>query len=200
MAKTYHHGDLKTAAIKKTVEIIQKKGEADFTLREIAQSLKVSHTAVYRHFKSKQDLLSHIAEEGFNNLIAAFENSTAGLRSPRQRLTALGRTYIEFALRHSGHYRAMFHQELRCAKDQRAELEAAGYKAFAILADCLHDGMKSQIFKKSNPEEAGRSVWSGIHGFSVLMIDGQFQSLTNKAALNEAIDGHLVFLERALLK
>ncbi|ASD62253.1 TetR/AcrR family transcriptional regulator [Bdellovibrio bacteriovorus] len=200
MAKTYHHGDLKTAAIKKTVEIIQKKGEADFTLREIAQSLKVSHTAVYRHFKSKQDLLSHIAEEGFNNLIAAFENSTAGLRSPRQRLTALGRTYIEFALSHSGHYRAMFHQELRCAKDQRAELEAAGYKAFAILADCLHDGMKSQIFKKSNPEEAGRSVWSGIHGFSVLMIDGQFQSLTNKAALNEAIDGHLVFLERALLK
>ncbi|WP_374027708.1 TetR/AcrR family transcriptional regulator [Bdellovibrio bacteriovorus] len=200
MAKTYHHGDLKTAAIKKTVEIIQKKGEADFTLREIAQSLKVSHTAVYRHFKSKQDLLSHIAEEGFHNLNQAFNTEIAKARSPRQKLSALGRAYIEFALSHSGHYRSMFHQELRCAKDQRPELEEVGLRSFSILVECLQEGMKSQVFRKTDALIAARSVWSGIHGFSVLMIDGQFQSLQSRTSVAEAIEQHLAFLERSLLK
>lgn len=200
MAKMYHHGDLKQAAIKRTVEIIQKKGEADFTLREIAQSLKVSHTAVYRHFKSKQDLLSHIAEEGFNKLCQDFVEELQKHRTPRQRLHTIGKVYIEFALKHAGHYRSMFHQELRCAEYQRPELEAAGYQAFNILVDCLNEGMKTQVFRKTDPTTTGRFIWSGIHGFSILLIDGQFQSLGSKTAINDAIDGHLSFLEQALLK
>nr|BFD68784.1 TetR/AcrR family transcriptional regulator [Bdellovibrio sp. HAGR004] len=200
MAKTYHHGDLKKAAIRRTVEIIQKKGEADFTLREVAQSLKVSHTAVYRHFKSKQDLLSHIAEEGFNKLTQAFLKELENHRQPRQRLQAIGKVYIEFALLHSGHYRSMFHQELRCAKEQRPEVEEAGWRALNILIECITAGIKSQTFRKTDPTIAARSVWSGIHGFSVLLIDGQFQSLESKAAIDEALTNHLSFLERGLLR
>nr|BFD61123.1 TetR/AcrR family transcriptional regulator [Bdellovibrio sp. CKG001] len=200
MAKTYHHGDLKKAAIKRTVEIIQKKGEADFTLREVAQSLKVSHTAVYRHFASKTDLLSHIAEEGFLAMNQSFTEALSPLRSPRQRLKALGKAYIEFAEKNQGHYRCMFHQELRCSPDLRPELEAAGAKAFATLEETLKDGIKQSVFRKADPTITARSVWSGIHGFATLLIDGQFQSLDSTSAVNDAIDSHLSFLEQAVLK
>lgn len=198
MAKTYHHGDLKAAAIKKTVEIIHKKNEADFTLREIAQSLKVSHTAVYRHFKSKQDLLSHVAEEGFAMLVQRFEETSP--RSPRARLIALGRAYIEFALHSPGHYRSMFHQELRCAEEQRSELLEVAYKAFAALELIIQEGSKDGVFRKEEAAILARSIWSGIHGFTVLFLDGQFQSLNKKSEIAEAIDTHLKFLERGILK
>lgn len=200
MAKAYHHGDLKKTAIEKTVEIIQQKGEADFTLREVAQSLKVSHTAVYRHFSSKQDLLSHIAEEGFSNLCSAFAKELAGARTPKLKLEALGRAYIEFALHHSGHYRSMFHQELRCAKEQRPELETAGMAALSHLVEILAVGMKADVFKKDDPLTTARSVWSSLHGFSVLLIDGQFQSLKSKTKISEGIRQHLAFVTKALSK
>ncbi len=200
MAKKYHHGDLKSAILQKAVEIIQKKGEVDFTLREIAESLKVSHTAVYRHFKSKRDLLSHIAEEGFLALSADFESSIKGLRTPRQKLHVLGKCYIEFAFRNQGHYRSMFHQELRCGEEVRPELEAAGHQAFSILESVIQEGMRTQIFLKDSSAMAARTIWSAVHGFSTLLIDGQFQSLTTIPSIREGIEAHLKFVERCLLK
>lgn len=198
--KTYHHGDLKIAAIKKTVEIIQKKGDVDFTLREIAKSLKVSHTAVYRHFQSKQDLLSHIAEDGFRALVQTFTKEVSKVRTPRQKLQASGRAYIEFALQNPGHYRSMFHHELRCAAQQRPELDQIGAQAFQVLMEILQEGIKAGVFRKTDPLNAARSIWSGIHGFSILALDGQFASLQTKAEINKGIEDHLDFLEKAILK
>lgn len=200
MEKSYHHGDLKTAAIKKTVEIIQKKGEVDFTLREIAKGLKVSHTAVYRHFQSKQDLLSHIAEEGFRAMVQKFAKTIENARTPRQKLHASGYAYIEFALNNPGHYRSMFHQELRCANEQRPELDEIGAEAFASLITILQEGMKAQVFRKMDALVAARSIWSGIHGFSILLLDGQFASVQSKAEIQRAIEAHLDFLAESLLK
>ncbi|KYG70673.1 TetR family transcriptional regulator [Bdellovibrio bacteriovorus] len=200
MAKTYHHGDLKSEAVKKAVEIIQKKGEVDFTLREIAQSLKVSHTAVYRHFTSKQDLLSYIAEEGFRAFSEKMMNEVPKGKTVRQKLRIAGKTYIEFALNNVGHYRSMFHQELRCATEQRPELEQVGAEAFMTLMDLISEGMKNQVFKKDDPRTVARFVWSSIHGFSILLLDGQFESLQSKASIQDGIDHHLEMIERALLK
>lgn len=200
MSKSYHHGDLKIAIIQKTVEIIQIKGEVNFTLREIAAVLNVSHTAVYRHFNSKQDLLSYIAEEGFHNLCHQFEMELKKVRSSRMKFKSLIRTYIQFALLNSGHYRSMFHHELRCDNSQRPELEVAGMNAFNHLMEVYQSGVKDQVFRKDKPEIMARSIWSAIHGFSILLLDGQFQSLQNKEAIEEALELHLSFIERSLLK
>lgn len=200
MAKTYHHGDLKTAAIRKTVEIIQKKGDVDFTLREIAQSLKVSHTAVYRHFQSKQDLLSHIAEQGFAALTDSFIEQIAQARTSRQKLQASGRVYIEFALKNPGHYRSMFHHELRCEEAQRPELDEVQRKAFASLLELIQGGIQNQTFRKMDPMVAARNVWSSVHGFSILLLDGQFESVKSKSEIEVAIEEHVNWIERALLR
>lgn len=200
MSKNYHHGDLKAAAITKAVDIIQKKGEVDFTLREIAQGLKVSHTAVYRHFSSKQDLLSHIAEEGFISFTEKMNKEVGESRTLRQKLRSAGRAYIRFALDNPGHYRSMFHQELRCMNEQRPELLKASYDAFLTLLHIVTEGIKEQVFKKDEPLNVSRFIWASIHGFSVLLLDGQFESLQKPAAIDEGIEAHLSFIERAVLK
>ncbi|MCM2350462.1 MAG: TetR/AcrR family transcriptional regulator [Bacteriovoracaceae bacterium] len=139
----------------------------DFTLREIATALKVSHTAIYRHFKSKQDLLSYIAEEGFHNLCHQFEFELEKVRSSRMKFKSLIRTYIHFALLNSGHYRSMFHHELRCENSLRPELEIAGMNAFNHLMEIYQSGVKEPVFRKDKPEIMARSIWSSIHGFQI---------------------------------
>jgi hypothetical protein len=200
MAKSYHHGNLKSEIIKKAAEIIQKKGQTDFTLREIAQSLKVSHAAVYRHFKSKQDLLSHLAEEGFYVLTAKMISEIPKGRSIRQKMNLAGRAYIEFAINNVGHYRSMFHPDLHCNGPRRPELNAAGEKAFATLLEIIMDGIESKIFVKKDPRQVANFAWSSIHGFSILLLDGQLESLQSDSAVQSGIIQHLDMIERSLLK
>ena len=54
----YHHGDLRKALIKKGLERLRKGAAETLSLREIARSVGVSATAVYRHFPDKAALLS----------------------------------------------------------------------------------------------------------------------------------------------
>lgn len=200
MVKSFHHGDLKRATMDQALLYIQQRGEVSFTLREIANDLGVSHTAVYRHFQSKSDLLSYIAEEGFDLLSQKFEEIAGSSKSTKTALRKIGSTYINFSLQFPQYYRSMFHSELRCSKGQRMELEVAGQKAFTYLLDVLEQGMKEGFFKKTDLMLAGRFVWSSLHGFCSLQLDGQFESVNTNAEVKASIDGHLKYLESSFLK
>lgn len=199
MAKSYHHGNLKSEVIRKAVEIIQEKGQTDFTLREIAKSLKVSHAAVYRHFVSKQELISHIAEDGFQVFTAKMMEEIAKAKTVRQKFRVAGRTYIEFALNNVGHYRSMFHPDLHCDLERRVELQEAGIKAYITLLDVITDGITTKVFQKKDPRSLANFVWSSVHGFSILLLDGQIEGLKSKTSIQSAIEQQLDMIERAIV-
>lgn len=191
MKKSYHHGDLKKATLKKAVETIQKKGEVDFTLREIATSLKVSHSAVYRHFKSKKELLSAIAENGFALLATASEKEVFKTAVPKKQLFNLGLCHLQFALKNPGHYRCMFHPELRGTRGKSKSYLAAFEAAFAVLDNVVAAGMKTGAFKKGPTLPAAQFVWSALHGHASLTLDGHLAS---------SPEAHLLFIEKSLTK
>ena len=191
MKKSYHHGDLKKATLRKAVETIQKRGEVDFTLREIATSLKVSHSAVYRHFKSKKELLSAIAESGFELLTAASEKEVARSASNKRQLMGFAQAHLQFALKNPGHYRCMFHHELCGIRGKSKTYLAACESAFAVLEKLVEAGMKNGSFKKGPTKPAAQFVWSTLHGHALLSLDGHLASNP---------EAHLLFIEKSLAK
>lgn len=202
MAVKYHHGDLKKAAVEQAIKLIQERNEATFTLRELAGELGVSHTALYRHFNSKQAVLVAVATTGFVKLSALFEKAVDA-KSVKARFKKLGKNYIEFAQYNPGYYRAMFHSELRFEQDARTQqlvdLQQAGGKTFQVLVNTLAAGMKSKDFKNADPVTLARSVWAAMHGFCILILDGQFESLNSKSKnLNSAVEDHLRFIEKSV--
>src|ERR1035437_5568221 len=66
--KQYHHGNLRNALLDAAVRHIEKAGEVNFTLRELAKKLGVSSAAPFRHFPNKRALLAAIAEAGYEKL------------------------------------------------------------------------------------------------------------------------------------
>ena len=66
--RPYHHGDLRRSLIQAGSKLIEEKGLAGLSLREVARVAGVSHTAPYRHFQDKADLLAAIAQVGFEQL------------------------------------------------------------------------------------------------------------------------------------
>ena len=67
--KTYHHGNLKKELIKCACVMCERDGYTKLSIRSLAKESKVSQTAPYRHFKTKEDLYAAIVKEGFDKLI-----------------------------------------------------------------------------------------------------------------------------------
>jgi AcrR family transcriptional regulator len=173
----YHHGNLKETLVRVGIRVIEERGEASFTIRELAKMVGVSHAAAYRHFRSKRELLAQIAEEGFHGLQASFDKAlkeNAG-RSCRARIKALGVCYVRYALEHSGHFRAMFHMELQAHSDLPSLKEAAT-GAFNTLLDAVTEGIARRELVRRPARGLAMVAWSAVHGASLLLLDEQIDA------------------------
>ena len=184
----YHHGNLKETLVRVAIEVIEERGEASFTIRELAKLVGVSHAAAYRHFRSKRELLAQIAEEGFHTLQASFDDAleqNAG-RSCRAKIKALGSCYVRYALEHSGHFRAMFHIELKSHRDLPSLKDAAG-RAFDTLLETVTEGIARREFVRRPARGLAMVAWSAVHGASMLFLDEQIDSPTGPEELIELV-------------
>jgi AcrR family transcriptional regulator len=128
----YHHGNLKEALIDAALELIAQKGPAGFTFAEAARWAGVSPAAPYRHFRDRDELLSSIAQRGFEQFEAALTQAWDDGRPDT--LTAferVGKAYLAFAREEPAYYSAMF--ESGIPVDANPTLMAAGERAFAII-------------------------------------------------------------------
>lgn len=123
-----------------------------------------------------------IATEGFKELNQIFQKSPS--------LQAICEAYIIFAYKNQGQFRSMFHQELRCGADLDESLSNESEKCYQYLKDAIQSSHLKH-FEKVELEMATKSVWASIHGFSQLLIDGQFADLTHLTKIKNAIAIHL---------
>lgn len=58
---TYHHGNLRAAALERAAQLAADGGTGALSLRQLARDLGVSPAALYRHFADKDALLDGLA-------------------------------------------------------------------------------------------------------------------------------------------
>mgnify|MGYP001765950760 CR=1 FL=1 len=174
----FHHGDLAGALVAAASGLIAARGGPDFSLREVAESVGVSHTAAYRHFAAKADLLAEIAARGFARLDRAVASAVVkrdGVVDAAAALRACGLAYLDFAERHPGAYRVMFLAELCDAVRHPALVEAAE-RALASLVAIVATGQADGAFRADRPAATiTAAVWAAVHGHAVLLLDGQIR-------------------------
>ena len=170
-AGRYHHGRLKEALIVAGRALLEQRGLKGFTLRECARRARVSHAAPAHHFNSVEDLLAEIAADGFDELTAAMEQSAARHKDATERLAALGRGYVEFALANRAVFQLMFDREAR--SEDNARLEVAAKAAHARLMDTI-----AGVNPHSSPgatQTMADLAWASVHGFAMLALGRQFR-------------------------
>jgi AcrR family transcriptional regulator len=128
----YHHGNLKEALLQAALGLIAEKGPAGFTFADAARSAGVSPAAPYRHFRDRDELLSSIAQRGFemfeSTLNAAWDDGRPDTVTAFERV---GKAYLAFAREEPAFYSAMFESGLPV--DINPALQAAGERAFGII-------------------------------------------------------------------
>ncbi|HTV34055.1 MAG TPA: TetR/AcrR family transcriptional regulator [Methylocella sp.] len=167
--KPYHHGDLRAALIAEGLRLLAQRDAESLSLRELARSVGVSATSVYRHFPDKEALMTALALEGLARLgaaqRAAAEAEAAG--GGEASFAATGRAYVRFALANPALFRLIF------ASPALAPLKAAG--TLVSEAGRLLQANAAAATAKDGGEADVRAIqaWALVHGLAMLMLDGQ---------------------------
>lgn len=168
---SYHHGNLREALVAKGLELLESGQSAEFSLRELSRQLGVSANALYRHFASKDDLLSAMAAEGYRRLGTTQAMAMQTRSSPSDSFFESGRAYVNFARQHPALFRLMFSRFSATNCDQ--EMQDASQLAFQGLRYGLAAVLELDV-EDAVLATAAIHAWSLVHGVSQLIIDGQF--------------------------
>ena len=195
---TYHHGDLRNALVSAAVRLIEQDGLGEFSLRSTAREVGVTANAAYRHFVDKSDLLTAVAQHGFEQLGQRMRRAMGATRNGRNpaeravnRFKATGRAYVDFALAHPELFEVMFGgsgTHLSAPRDP-ADDEAGTY---ALLGSALDDLVSHGVLARSRRPGAEFKAWVTVHGFARLCLDGAV-GFPSAAARAEELDDLLDF-------
>ena len=176
MKRTYHHGDLRNALVSEALKLLEEQGAAEFTLRDLASRVGVSHAAPYSHFEDKMALLAAVAVEGFHKLSAYLEKAVQENSDPTEQYVRMGEAYVRFGTENPALYNLMFaSEELPEQRDKFPELNEAGSAAFGMLTGMLGRMQQSGFLREGNLDGFGFAVWALVHGLVSLIITGRVE-------------------------
>ncbi|MET9429408.1 TetR/AcrR family transcriptional regulator [Streptomyces sp. NPDC003036] len=184
---------LRARLIETGVELLHSEGIASLTLREIARRAGVSHGAPRRYFPTHLSLLSAIAREGFADLADRVGAALAaeGETSPRDRLLALGRVYVDFARTHHGMFELMFRHDLLESGGEPG-LRRTTLPLFDVLVDLV---ARARPGGEPAPAVVAGALWANLHGIAQLWRWGSLPLATGcddvEPLLRAALDAHL---------
>ena len=182
MRDSYHHGDLARALVDEAVRMIEAEGARSFSLRGCARALGVDVAAVYRHFASKEVLVSAACDHGSAELMRRMEESIAVLpvRSPEAVFIAIGRGYVRFAVERPLLYDVMFSQRARGNSDGgRIGVDSPGRTssaAWQLLNACLDELLESGSIDPGARDGADLTAWATVHGLATLINRGAIEA------------------------
>src|SRR5262245_37113022 len=188
----YHHGDLANALANAALDLARTGGPQAVVLRAAARQVGVSPPAGYRHFSGHEDLIETVKQVCQVELVGRMEAELAAgtpdpdpQREALRRLRALGRGYVNFARSEPGLFRTAFlHSEAPLEEQWAALLAAPGFQQLnSTLDEMVESGVRGGVRRPG----AELVAWSGVHGLSVLVLDGPLGSLPEDQ-LNEMIE------------
>ncbi len=172
----YHHGDLKNALTQAGIDLLSEQGLPALSLRKVAGRAGVSHAAPYAHFKDKQALIAAISTEGYRKLYDSLAAVVEQYRrDPLRQLIEAAWAYVQFALREPAHFKITLSGVVEKAQEYPS-FEEMTHKAFGLLVEVTEACQQAGILKSGPADKAAVSVWSVVHGFTTLVLEGQISS------------------------
>lgn len=166
--RPYHHGDLRAALLTSAERTLREKGAGALSLRELARDTGVSHAAPGRHFKDKQALLDALALDGYERLNQSL--TTAGAlpaHSLEERMTALARAYLGFAVDHPELLELMFARKHH--PDSSAQLAEAVERSLGTFMGLVADAQERGEIVQGDPEQVTTVAAASLHGLAALI-------------------------------
>jgi AcrR family transcriptional regulator len=143
-----------------------RQGYENFSLRNLAQQIGYSPAAIYRYFKSKDEIVACLTRESFDLLIKA--SSSIVSKPDEDPVSVLKRgmhAYVAFGLENPDHYRIAF--LLGGGEANGPQRPRAAYDALrARIQRCIERGR----ICRADADLLAQSLWAAAHGVTSLLV------------------------------
>ncbi|MGW4825218.1 TetR/AcrR family transcriptional regulator [Streptomyces sp. NPDC004227] len=149
-------------------ELAEQQGWDAVTTRRLAERIEYSQPVLYSHFRGKREIIGAVALEGAAEMAVAVRAAASAANSPRERVAALARAYLDFAERNPAVYDALFQLDggLAYAQEDTPEpLKDAFAALLESLSEVAGDGVAPGLFTEV--------FWASLHGLATLTRTGR---------------------------
>lgn len=168
--RTYHHGNLRAALVDAALAATRDGGPEALSIREVTRQVGVSPNAAYRHFTDRHALLDAVGRAVQDRMAAQMRKGLPDATGTAvERLRAVGRGYITFALAEPGWFAVAFFGDGSPVPSQ-AETRIA--PPYLMLVEALDGLVASGLVPDQHRDAALWSCWSAVHGFAELALRG----------------------------
>ncbi|MFO0665955.1 MAG: TetR/AcrR family transcriptional regulator [Polyangiaceae bacterium] len=168
---SYHHGNLRRALLDKAYELYAEHGDLRFSFRELARHAGVTHTAPYRHFANKAELLEALVVDALERLATAERDAVeAAGADHRERIRGIGVAYIRFALNYPSPFRLALAGPMSSVDAENTRASAS----YRVLERAMRDGQNAGVIRTDmKSRDLAFAAWSAVHGTACLLAVGR---------------------------
>jgi AcrR family transcriptional regulator len=152
-------------------EMFVRHGYEATTMRAIAERIEYTPTAIYHHFRNKEELLTELCSADLRALAAAFQR-VGQISDPVERLRRTGETYVDFALEHPMQYQLLFMTRRPTVRDKSITRGDPAQDAYAFLGEVCSAVIATGRVRPefTDAEQLAQMAWAGLHGLLALHI------------------------------
>lgn len=139
---------MKELILQNAARIIVEEGYEKLSIRKIASRIEYSPAIIYHYFSNKNEILSQVMKQGYQNLLTAISDDKAVSAEPGSRLKTMTRNYISSALDNSREFMAIQ------LNDSQEVLEFTSY----LFENAAEEKTALKLLSQAVRELAGESV------------------------------------------
>jgi AcrR family transcriptional regulator len=147
-------------------------GAAALSLRAVAREMGMASSAVYRYFPSRDDLLTRLIIDGYDDLGAAAEEADDPTAAPLRRWLVVCRAVRSWALAHPHEYALLYGSPVPGYSAPRDTVPAAA-RVGVVLGRILSDAARSGVL----PEGSGERDPALVSDETAAVLGGEHPSL-----------------------
>ena len=133
-------------------KLLEKEGLENFSLRKVANLAGVSHVALYHHFTNKEELLSAIAQKGYEKYFFSYEEELLNIKNDFYgKFSALGWNYIWFHIENPHIAKIMFQGSENSESNKK--FNPITRKTYRQLREIIVLGQKEKKIKQGKIRE-----------------------------------------------
>jgi AcrR family transcriptional regulator len=164
--------------------ILVEEGYGNLSMRRVAQEVKCSQMAMYRHFANKEALIQHLCAEVYTRFTARMFREMEAADGPWDRIRLFIAALLKFAVSYPDHYSLIFLQR-HSDPEVNAERERLGEEFLKVLHQLVRE-----LLPINTPlyisDMRLRQMLTCTHGTAALLIaHPKAYGLTQKKAIVE---------------
>lgn len=156
--------EIRQKQIKKAVlDIISKEGLNNLSTRNLAKKVGITEGAIFRHFRTKRDIILGIMEDVKSDLMVSLRNIALSEENPEKILFAFLCTHVKYLIRNNGITILLFSEAAHLNDEElKKNLQCILSEQKTLIEKIVTDGIKKGNWNKKVIPQDFATIYMGI--------------------------------------